>query len=150
MATWFYQRLAGIRPISTAYESLRIRPYIPRAPVNSRVLKDVKDTDLSPVTLDHVSASINTVRGRVSSEWRRCQDGRIDLAVTVPYNTEAEVWVPTQGCPLQLPGVSPTCGTRPSAARPTRSTAPVQGRTDSTPGELTGGPQHRGVPGPLP
>ncbi|MFF3373939.1 family 78 glycoside hydrolase catalytic domain [Streptomyces sp. NPDC002680] len=103
VATWFYQSLAGIRPTSTAYESLRIRPYIPAAEVNSLVPKDTQDIDLSPATLDHVSASIDTVRGKVSSEWRRRPDGRIDLAVTVPYNTEAEIWVPTQGKSVTAP-----------------------------------------------
>ncbi|MBA2813363.1 family 78 glycoside hydrolase catalytic domain [Streptomyces sp. KM273126] len=103
VATWFYQSLAGIRPTSTAYETLRIRPRIPSAAVNSRVPENTEDTDLAPATLDHVSASIDTVRGRVSSEWRRRQDGRIDLAVTIPYNTEAEVWVPTRNKPVTAP-----------------------------------------------
>ncbi|MFF3816703.1 family 78 glycoside hydrolase catalytic domain [Streptomyces bluensis] len=103
VATWFYQGLAGIKPTSTAYETLRIRPFIPSAAVNSRVPENTEDTDLTPATLDHVSASIDTVRGRVSSEWRRRQDGRIDLAVTVPYNTEAEIWVPTQHKPVTAP-----------------------------------------------
>ncbi|MEU6511600.1 alpha-L-rhamnosidase C-terminal domain-containing protein [Streptomyces sp. NPDC046942] len=103
VATWFYQRLVGIKPTSTAYESLRIRPYIPSVAVNSRVPKDTQDTDLVPATLDHVSASIDTVRGTVSSAWRRRPDGRIDLAVTVPYNTDAEIWVPTQGRPVAAP-----------------------------------------------
>ncbi|MFD8866648.1 family 78 glycoside hydrolase catalytic domain [Streptomyces sp. NPDC059590] len=103
VATWFYQSLAGIRPTATAYESLRIRPYIPAAEVNSRVPKDTQDTDLAPATLGHVSASIDTVRGTVSSEWRRRPDGRIDLAVTIPHNTEAEIWVPTQGKPVTVP-----------------------------------------------
>ncbi|MFC8430449.1 family 78 glycoside hydrolase catalytic domain [Streptomyces sp. NPDC057253] len=103
VATWFYQSLAGIRPTSTAYETLRIRPYIPAAAVNSRVPKDVQDTDLAPSTLDQVSASIDTVRGKVSSTWRRRPDGRIDLAVGVPYNTEAEIWVPTQNRPVTAP-----------------------------------------------
>ncbi|MEU3781964.1 family 78 glycoside hydrolase catalytic domain [Streptomyces sp900129855] len=103
VATWFYQGLAGIRPTSTAYETLRVRPYIPTAAVNSRVPKDTQDTDLSPATLDHVSAAIDTARGRVSSQWRRRADGRIDLAVTVPYNTEAEIWVPTQGKSVSAP-----------------------------------------------
>ncbi|WOX15351.1 family 78 glycoside hydrolase catalytic domain [Streptomyces sp. N50] len=103
VATWFYQSLAGIRPTATAYESLRIRPYIPTAAVNSRVPENTDDTDLSPATLDHVSASIDTVRGTVSSEWGRRPDGRIDLAVTVPYNTGAEIWVPTQGKPVSAP-----------------------------------------------
>ncbi|MEV4230532.1 family 78 glycoside hydrolase catalytic domain [Streptomyces bobili] len=103
VATWFYQGLAGIKPTSTAYESLRIRPYIPSAAVNSRVPANTDDTDLAPTTLDHVSASIDTVRGKVSSQWRRRPDGRIDLAVTIPYNTEAEIWVPTQGRPVTAP-----------------------------------------------
>ncbi|MEU6372499.1 family 78 glycoside hydrolase catalytic domain [Streptomyces sp. NPDC046909] len=103
VATWFYQGLAGIRPTSTAYETLRIRPYIPAAAVNSRVPKNTEDTDLAPVPLGRVSASIDTVRGRVSSEWRRREDGRIDLAVTVPHNTEAEIWVPTQGKSVVAP-----------------------------------------------
>ncbi|MFF5147584.1 family 78 glycoside hydrolase catalytic domain [Streptomyces sp. NPDC013157] len=103
VATWFYQSLAGIKPTSTAYRTLRIRPYIPSTPVNSRVPENTDDTDLSPATLDHVSASIDTVRGTVSSEWGRRPDGRIDLAVTVPYNTEAEIWVPTQGKPVSAP-----------------------------------------------
>ncbi|WP_240528812.1 family 78 glycoside hydrolase catalytic domain [Streptomyces humi] len=103
VATWFYQSLAGIKPTSIAYETLRIRPYIPSAAVNSQVPKSVDDTDLSPATLDHVGASIDTVRGKVASEWRRRTDGRIDLAVTVPHNTEAEIWVPTQGKPVTAP-----------------------------------------------
>ncbi|WP_329267074.1 alpha-L-rhamnosidase C-terminal domain-containing protein [Streptomyces sp. NBC_01451] len=44
-----------------------------------------------------------TVRGQVSSEWRRRSDGRIDLAVTVPYNMDAEIWVPTQDRPVTAP-----------------------------------------------
>ncbi|MGW7643021.1 family 78 glycoside hydrolase catalytic domain [Streptomyces bobili] len=103
VATWFYQGLAGIKPTSTAYETLRIRPYIPSAAVNSRVPANTDDTDLAPATLDHVSASIDTVRGKVSSEWRRRPDGKIDLAVTIPYNTEAEIWVPTQGAAVTAP-----------------------------------------------
>ncbi|MFD9042149.1 family 78 glycoside hydrolase catalytic domain [Streptomyces bottropensis] len=103
VATWFYQSLAGIRPTSTAYETLRIRPYIPSVAVNSRIPKDTQDTALSPATLDHVGAVIDTVRGRVTSRWRRRADGRIALAVTVPYNTDAEIWVPTQGKSVTAP-----------------------------------------------
>ncbi|MFH9089879.1 alpha-L-rhamnosidase C-terminal domain-containing protein [Streptomyces sp. NPDC017673] len=107
VATWFYQSLAGIRPTSPAYESLRVRPYIPAVAVNSRVPNDTQDTDLAPATLDHVSASIDTVRGRVRSEWHRRPDGRIDLTVTIPYNTEGEIWVPTLDRPVTAPrGVS--------------------------------------------
>lgn len=115
VATWFYQSLAGIKPTSTAYETLRIRPHIPSVPVNSRVPKDTQDTDLAPATLDHVSACIDTVRGKVTSRWHRRPDGRVELAVTIPYNTEGEIWVPTQGKPVTAPrGVAfvrdDTCG----------------------------------------
>ncbi|WP_425247932.1 family 78 glycoside hydrolase catalytic domain [Streptomyces sp. NEAU-NA10] len=103
VATWFYQSLAGIKPTSAAYETLRVRPYIPAAAVNSRVPKDTQDLDLAPTTLDHVSASIDTVRGTVASEWRRRPDGGIDLTVTVPCNTEAEIWVPTRNKPVTAP-----------------------------------------------
>jgi len=103
VATWFYQSLAGIQPTSAAYASLRIRPYIPAVAVNSQVPKSTEDADLAPATLDHVSASIDTVRGTVSSRWRRRDDGKIDLAVTIPYNTEAEIWVPTEDKPVIAP-----------------------------------------------
>ncbi|MFD5258291.1 alpha-L-rhamnosidase C-terminal domain-containing protein [Streptomyces bobili] len=102
VATWFYQSLAGIKPTSTAHETLRIRPCIPSAAVSSRVPKDTQDTHLAPATLDHVSASIDTVRGKVSSQWRRRADGRIDLAVIIPYNTDAEIWFPTQDKPVAV------------------------------------------------
>ncbi|MCX5521584.1 hypothetical protein OG342_01630 [Streptomyces bobili] len=46
---------------------------------------------------------VRTVRGEVSSEWRSRPDGRIDLAVTIPYDTEAEIWVPAQGGPVTAP-----------------------------------------------
>ncbi|MPY30267.1 Bacterial alpha-L-rhamnosidase [Streptomyces adustus] len=103
VATWFYQSLAGIRPTSDAYETVRIRPYIPSVPVNSRVPAATADTDLSPATLDRVAASIDTVRGEVASGWSRRPDGRITLKVTVPTNTTAELWVPTQGRSVDAP-----------------------------------------------
>ncbi|MFC9535984.1 family 78 glycoside hydrolase catalytic domain [Streptomyces sp. NPDC056975] len=97
VATWFYQSLAGIMPTSNAYETLRIRPFIPSVAVNSKVPASATDTDLTPASLDQVKASINTVRGEVRSQWERRSDGRIELGVTIPYNTKAEIWVPTQG-----------------------------------------------------
>jgi alpha-L-rhamnosidase len=63
----------------------------------------VDDTDLATDTLDRVASSIDTVRGTVASSWTRRSDGRIGLTVTVPSNTEAEIWVPTQGRPVKAP-----------------------------------------------
>ena len=103
VATWFYQGLAGIQPTSPAYATVRVRPHIPSVPVNAEVPASVDDTDLATDTLDRVDASIDTVRGTVASSWRRLADGRIGLTVTVPSNTEAEIWVPTQGKPVRAP-----------------------------------------------
>jgi alpha-L-rhamnosidase len=74
VSSWFYQGLAGIRPGSPGYEKLIIRPVVPRG-------------------LDHVSARLDTVRGRVGSEWHQA-DGRLTLDVLVPDGAEAEVWCP--------------------------------------------------------
>jgi alpha-L-rhamnosidase len=74
VSSWFYQGLAGIRPGGPGYEKLIIRPVVPQE-------------------LDHVSAQLDTVRGRVSSEWRQT-DGQLILNVTVPDGADAEIWCP--------------------------------------------------------
>ena len=49
---------------------------------------------LVPTTgLDSVSASIETVRGRVASRWRRTGQG-LELDVTIPANATARIYVP--------------------------------------------------------
>ena len=133
VATWFYQGLAGIQPTSPAYQTVRVRPHVPSAAVNAEVPASVDDTDLATDTLDDVDASIDTVRGIVASSWTRLADGRIGLTVTVPSNTEAEIWVPTQGRdPRARPQARDSCAPTPPAGRPTRSTAPPWGGMPST------------------
>ena len=46
-----------------------------------------------PSALSWVKASINTVRGRVSSSWEKTDDG-LTLTVEVPFNTTAEIYIP--------------------------------------------------------
>jgi alpha-L-rhamnosidase len=72
---WFYGDLAGIKSTSPGYATLRIRPYVPEG-------------------LDWVSASTETVRGRVASAWSVGPDGTLSLKVTIPVGSEAEVCVP--------------------------------------------------------
>ena len=72
---WMYEHLAGIRSLEPGYAKIEIRPEIP--------------TDL-----DHVSASIRTVRGAVSVDWRKGPDG-LALDVTVPPTATALVYLPT-------------------------------------------------------
>ncbi|HWO65963.1 MAG TPA: family 78 glycoside hydrolase catalytic domain [Umezawaea sp.] len=72
-----YTVLGGIEPTSPGYRTVTIAPQ-------------------APAGLDHVSASVDTVRGAVSSSWRRT-GGEFTLTVTVPVNTTATVVVPLQG-----------------------------------------------------
>jgi alpha-L-rhamnosidase len=69
-----YTQLAGITPASPGYAAIAIAPRVPAG-------------------LEHVSASIDTVRGTVTSAWTS-QTCTFDLSVTVPVNAVATVSVP--------------------------------------------------------
>ena len=76
IGAWFYTALAGIntddgRP---GYERIRIAPEMTR-------------------DLHYASGSLDTVRGRVASAWRR-EAGKTELEVTIPAGSTAEVAVP--------------------------------------------------------
>ena len=77
VGAWFYQGLGGIRldPSAPAFKRIIIKPAV------------VGD-------LDWVNCSYQSVRGRVVSNWRR-EGGKFSLNVTVPVNTTAIVYVPT-------------------------------------------------------
>lgn len=74
---WFQTGLAGIRATEgvTAYGKLRFQP---------KVVGDLR----------HVEASYTTPKGEARSTWTKSDRG-LQLSVTVPANTTAEVWVPT-------------------------------------------------------
>lgn len=73
---WFYGDLAGIAcdPNGPGFKKIIIHPQ----PVGD---------------LTWVSASYNSIHGRIGSEWRR-EDGHFTLKVTIPANTSAVVYVP--------------------------------------------------------
>ena len=71
---WFYRELAGIKPAAPGYARIAIRPHLPAG-------------------LDHVSASVRTVRGTVASRWDKLDSG-LRLAVTIPANATAQVFIP--------------------------------------------------------
>jgi alpha-L-rhamnosidase len=78
--TWFYRYLAGIQLDSSVpgWQKIVIKPHI---------LGD----------LTFVSASVHTVNGLVSSDWRKKTHDGLELQVTVPVNSRARVSVPTLG-----------------------------------------------------
>jgi alpha-L-rhamnosidase len=72
---WFYEDLAGLRPLAPGYARIEFRPEIPLT------------------GLDRVFASHESVRGTVASNWRRTPAG-LELDVTVPANATGRVYVP--------------------------------------------------------
>jgi len=72
---WFYEDLAGMRPLVPGYATIEFRPQIPKT------------------GLDHAQASYESVRGTVASGWRRTASG-LELDVTVPPNSRGRVYVP--------------------------------------------------------
>jgi alpha-L-rhamnosidase len=69
-----YTALAGIEPTSAGYRTLTVAPQM-------------------PPDLHHVAATIDTVRGAVTSSWTRTDRG-LTLDVTIPVNATATVSVP--------------------------------------------------------
>jgi alpha-L-rhamnosidase len=78
LGAWFYRALGGIRQAegSAGYQSLRIEP---------PAMED----------LEWASATIGTVRGRVTSSWSRSA-GEDRLEVAIPVNSHAVVVVPKE------------------------------------------------------
>ena len=72
---WLYEDLAGIRPLEPGYQTIEIKPQIPSS------------------NLDHVSASYNSIRGSITTRWKRTAAG-LELEVMVPPNARARVYVP--------------------------------------------------------
>ena len=70
----FYEDLAGIRPLAPGFAQIEVKPNVPAG-------------------LDHVSATYDSVRGKVAAAWRKTPSG-LELDVTVPPNATAEVHVP--------------------------------------------------------
>lgn len=75
---WYYEDLAGMRPLAPGYQRIEFRPEIPAR------------------GLDHVSASYESVRGTVATEWRRTAAG-LELDVTVPADATGRVFIPAPG-----------------------------------------------------
>ncbi len=89
---WMFETLAGIAPVEPAYTRIRIRP-MPPSP-------DAPRPEGAP-PLDWVKASFDSPMGVIASQWRRSADS-MELVVTVPPNTTAEVCLPTAAAPSEI------------------------------------------------
>ncbi|MDI6829356.1 MAG: alpha-L-rhamnosidase C-terminal domain-containing protein, partial [Armatimonadota bacterium] len=73
---WFYRMIAGIVPGCErgGFEHFDIKPF---------VMQDLAEA----------KASIETIRGTVSSHWKRFKN-KLTLTVSIPANSSASVWIP--------------------------------------------------------
>lgn len=74
ISTWFYKHLGGISPLAPAFEEIRIAPKLP--------------TDLA-----HASAVLHTVRGKVTSNWKRTEDGLL-MDIVLPFGSTGCIHIP--------------------------------------------------------
>jgi alpha-L-rhamnosidase len=75
VSEWFYRSILGINAAAPGFARIQIKPQ----PTGD---------------LTWARGSYRSVRGSIESEWRR-ENGRIQLTVSIPANTTAEIWVPT-------------------------------------------------------
>ena len=76
ISEWFYRVLAGINAEEPGFSRVSFTPYV------------VDD-------LDHAGATVETVRGEVSSRWERTEEGGLRLNVATPGNVSGTVSIPT-------------------------------------------------------
>ena len=78
VGAWFYHSLGGINlaPDTEGYNHIVIHPHVVES-------------------LRWASASVDTIRGRVSCSWRHEPDG-FELQATIPVNADATVAVPQE------------------------------------------------------
>ncbi len=73
---WLFGNAAGIKVVQPGFRTFIIKPEIASAGVN------------------YVKASYNSVNGQIMSSWLR-KGKQLDLNITIPVNTKAELFIPT-------------------------------------------------------
>ena len=74
---WFYEDLAGLRPLDPGYARIDINPQMPPG-------------------LDAVKATYESVRGQIVSAWRKTADA-LEVDVLVPPNARGRIHLPAAG-----------------------------------------------------
>lgn len=83
---WFYRSILGINAAAPGFSKIVIRPQ----PTGD---------------LTWAQGSYNSVYGRIASDWK-ILDGKFQLNVAIPANTEAEIWIPSSGEARELNGAA--------------------------------------------
>ena len=71
---WMYKTLAGIQLIDPGYKRIQIKPELIQG-------------------ISWVKASFESPYGTIKSNWT-CENGKIEINVEIPVNTDAEIWLP--------------------------------------------------------
>lgn len=74
---WMFSNMAGIQIKSAGYKTFSIKPEIAREKIN------------------YVKATYHSISGIITSSWKKSGDN-IQLEITVPVNTSAEIYVPVR------------------------------------------------------
>lgn len=72
---WYYEHLAGIQSGDHAFQSIVMKPSFVEG-------------------LDHVDASYKSLRGKISSSWKKSK-GLLTWNICIPPNTKATIYMPT-------------------------------------------------------
>lgn len=80
---WMFATLAGIQSDGPGFKRIVIRPLVPSPGSNAM-----------HEPIDWVRASYDSIRGTIRSEWK-LSDGNFELNVSIPANTTATVYLPT-------------------------------------------------------
>lgn len=73
---WFYRSLLGINPVAPGFKKIQIKPQ----PAGD---------------LQWAKGNYKSVNGLIKSDWR-ILDNTFVISVSIPFNTTAEVWVPSK------------------------------------------------------
>lgn len=79
---WMYRRLAGINQLQPGYKKILIKP---------QFIKGITSVD----------ATFNSVYGKIKSSWS-CVDNVIKVAIEVPANTAAILYLPEKDEPIEV------------------------------------------------
>lgn len=74
IGAWMYEKLAGIHLLEAGYKKFAVRPMFIKG-------------------ITHVNAVYESVYGTIKCAWK-CENGVIQVDVTVPANTSAEIYLP--------------------------------------------------------
>ncbi len=73
---WMFQNMAGIQPLDAGFNTFIIKPEIAASGVN------------------YVKATYHSIKGEIRSSWKKIND-RLEIGVSIPVNTKAEVIIPS-------------------------------------------------------